>query len=113
MWFTKKEKQKDRLISETTLALNKLKRKRANQESSEELNGIIRNFLKGKYNMNESLTTTELMKELKKKRINKQTKLDLTAILIEVYEKEYKSKIPFTKKQRDELIDQTKKIIKN
>lgn len=113
MWFLKKKEQKNKLISETILVLNKLKRKRTTQESSEELNGIIKNFLEEKYNISQSLTTTELMKELKRKRIDKQKKLDFAAILLKIYEKEYKSKIPFTKKQRDELIEQTKKTIKN
>lgn len=112
MWFHKKKRGGDRLASDTIRALNKLKRKRIEQNSAEELNEIIRTFLKEKYNLSQSLTLEEMMKKLKGKRINKQAKLDIAPVLIKIYEKEYKSETPFTKKQLITIIDETKKAIK-
>ena len=111
MWFLKKKKKKNNSISETIKKLNNLKGKRIVKNSSEELNGIIRTFLKEEYNLSQSLTIEEMMKELKKKRMNKQAKLDLAAVLIETYEKEYKSKTPFTKEQLKIIINKAKRAL--
>lgn len=111
MWFTKKKGQGDKLVLDTINKLNKLKRQRTKQDSSEKLNEIIRTFLEEKYKIKQSLTLEEAMKVLKKKRMNKQAKLDIARILIEVYEKEYKTKTSLTKKQLIILVNKTKQTL--
>lgn len=112
MWFTKKREPRKNLILDTTKKLNKLRRGKIKQTSLEELNKIIRTFLEEKYKIKRSLTLEEAMKVLMKKRIDKQTKLDIAPILMEIYEKEYKTKEPLTKKQLVVLIDKIKVILK-
>jgi len=111
MWLKKKKKLDD-LSKDAINALNTLKRKKFTSESLENLDEILRIFLKEKYKFSRSLTVEEILKKLKTKKTNKQTKLEIAYILERIYGVEYKSKDSLTKKQFNELIIETKAFIK-
>lgn len=111
MWFFKKKKEQDKLISGTIRKLNNLEKKKITEKSAGELSDIVRTLLERKYKISRSMTTEEIVKELKNKKIGKKTKLNLGFILLEINKEEYKAEAPSTKSQFDDLIKKTKKII--
>ena len=115
MRFFKKKKKRVELKDPSRNiinALNKLKRKTFHIENMEQLNEIIRSFLKAEYNFSRALTTEEIIKKLKSKQIPKKVKIEIAYILQKIYHLEYKSDTHLTKKPFDELINEIKISIK-
>lgn len=100
MTFANKEEIKlppeDDIIKE----IKNLKEKNLNEEIIVELNGIIKNYLKIKFRLIQSLTYEEIMEKLKKKKIDKTPGINLLPLLSKINQKEY---FPHKETKSDEI----------
>ncbi|GEM_PF-3100711 len=89
----------------TIKEIESLKEKNLNEEIIVELNRILKDYLKIKFRLIQSLTYEEIIEKLDKKKIDETIKTNLVSLLSQVHQKEYFSQEKINSKEINSLLD--------